>query len=121
MDLTVPVADADILAAALNWLLSESHRRSNADARPPISLFSVGRDLIKSIMRTTKVTSLSLPPNLLRAPEGLGRGEGRTKSELLRDALRRYLAESRWRELQEFGRSQSRKLGIKEPDVERLL
>jgi CopG family transcriptional regulator/antitoxin EndoAI len=121
MDLTVPVADADILAAALNWLLSESHRRSNADARPPISLFSVGRDLIKSIMRTTKVTSLSLPPKLLREAERLARREGRTKSELLREALRRYLADSRWRELQEFGRSQSRKLGIKEPDVERLL
>jgi len=72
-------------------------------------------------MRTSKVTSLSLPPKLLREAERLARREGRTKSELLREALRRYLADSRWRELQEFGRSQSRKLGIKQPDVERLL
>ena len=90
-------------------------------ARPPNSLFPVERDLITSIMRTTKVTSLSLPPKLLREAERLARREGRTRSELLREALRRYVADSRWRELQEFGRSQSRKLGIKEPDVERLL
>jgi CopG family transcriptional regulator / antitoxin EndoAI len=72
-------------------------------------------------MRTTKVTSLSLPPKLLRAAERLARREGRTKSELLREALRRYLADSRWQELQEFGRSQARRLGIEESDVERLV
>jgi metal-responsive CopG/Arc/MetJ family transcriptional regulator len=77
--------------------------------------------LILSIMRSTKVTSLSLPPKLLRAAELLARREGRTRSELLREALRRYLADSRWRELQEFGRSQARKLGIEESDVERLI
>ncbi len=72
-------------------------------------------------MRTTKVTSLSLPPKLLREAERLARREGRTKSELLREALRRYLADSRWRDLQEFGRAQAHKLGIKESDVERLI
>ncbi len=77
--------------------------------------------LITSIMRTTKVTSLSLPPKLLREAERLARREGRTKSELLREALRRYVADSRWRQLQEFGRSQARKLGIEEVDVERLV
>ncbi len=54
-------------------------------------------------MRTTKVTSLSLPPKLLR------------------EALRRYVVDSRWRELQEFGRSQARRLGIEESEVERLV
>jgi CopG family transcriptional regulator/antitoxin EndoAI len=78
-------------------------------------------DLIISIMRTTKVTSLTLPPKLLREAERVARREGRTKSELLREALRRYVADSRWKELQEFGRSQARKLKIKESDVERLI
>ena len=72
-------------------------------------------------MRTTKVTSQSLPPKLLREADRLARREGRTKSELLREALQRYLADSRWRELQEFGRLQARKLGIEESDVERLV
>ena len=77
--------------------------------------------VITSIMRTTKVTSLSLPPKLLREAERVARREGRTKSELLREALRRYLANSRWRDLQEIGPAQARKLGIKESDVERLV
>ena len=72
-------------------------------------------------MRTTKVTSLSIPPKLLREAERLARREGRTKSELLREALRRYVADSRWRELQEFGRARARKLGLSESDVERLV
>ncbi len=72
-------------------------------------------------MRTTKVTSLSLPPKLLREMERLARREGRTRSELLREALRRYVADSRWRELQEFGRSQARKLGIEESHIERFV
>jgi metal-responsive CopG/Arc/MetJ family transcriptional regulator len=72
-------------------------------------------------MRKTKVTSVSLPPKLLREAEKLARREGRTRSELLQEALRRYVAENRWRELQEFGRSQARKLGIEESEVERLI
>ncbi|MFI5351914.1 MAG: CopG family ribbon-helix-helix protein [Candidatus Binatales bacterium] len=72
-------------------------------------------------MRTTKVTSLSLPPKLLREAERLARREGRTRSELLREALRRYVSDSRWRGLKEFGRSQAGKLGIEESDVERLV
>jgi predicted transcriptional regulator len=42
-------------------------------------------------MRTTKIFSLSLPPELLREAETLAKREGRTKSELLREALSRYL------------------------------
>ncbi len=72
-------------------------------------------------MRATKVTSLSLPSKLLREAEGLARREGRTKSELLREALRRYLDDSRWRELQEFGRARAANLGIKPSDVEKLI
>lgn len=72
-------------------------------------------------MRTSKATSLSLPPKLLREAERLARREGRTKSELLCEALKRYMVDSRWRELQEFGRSQARRLGINESDVQRLI
>ena len=67
------------------------------------------------------MTSLSIPPKLLREAERLAKREGRTRSELMREALRRYMADSRWRELQEFGRTQARKLGITEADVERLV
>ena len=72
-------------------------------------------------MRTSVVTSLSIPPKLLREAERLAKREGRTRSELMREALRRYMVDSRWRELQDFGRRQMRKLGITEAEVERLV
>lgn len=72
-------------------------------------------------MRTTKILSLSLPPGLLKEAERIAKKEGRTRSELFREALRRYLQEQKLRELQRFGASQAKKLGLKESDVERLI
>lgn len=72
-------------------------------------------------MRTTKILSLSLPPELLKEAEEIAKKEGRTKSELLREALRRYIQEQKWRELQEYGVQKAKRLGIRESDVERLI
>lgn len=72
-------------------------------------------------MRTSKILSLSLPPALLREAERVAKKEGRTKSELFREALRRYLQEQRWAELRLYGVQQARKLGIKEAEVERVI
>lgn len=72
-------------------------------------------------MRTTKVLSLSLPPALLREAERVAKAEGRTKSELFREALRRYVQERRWRELRRYGTEQARRLGVTGTDVERLV
>ena len=71
-------------------------------------------------MRTSKVLSLSLPPTLLREAERLAKKEGRTKSELFREALRRYLQERRWAELRRYGTQQTR-IGLMETDIERLV
>lgn len=72
-------------------------------------------------MRTTKILSLSLPPELLREAEQIAKKEGRTKSELFREALRRYIQEQKWRSLQRYGARQALKLGIRESDVEGLI
>ncbi len=40
-------------------------------------------------MPTTRVRSLSLPSDLVREAERLAKQEGRTKTEVLREALRR--------------------------------
>ncbi len=69
-------------------------------------------------MRTTRILSLSLPPDLVREAERVAKQEGRTKSELFREALRRYVEERRWRELQRYGASRARRLGMTEVDVE---
>ena len=72
-------------------------------------------------MRSTKNVSITVPPTLLREAEAVAKREGRTKSELFREALRRYVTQSEYQELQHFGRKQARKLGLQEADVERLV
>ena len=72
-------------------------------------------------MRTTRILSLSLPPELLREVERVAKQEGRTKSELFREALRRYVEERRWRGLQRYGASRARRLGLNQADVERAV
>ena len=72
-------------------------------------------------MRTSKILSLSLPPDLLREAERVAKKEGRTKSELFREALRRYIQEQRWTGLRRYGAQRARKLGVKESEVERVI
>jgi CopG family transcriptional regulator/antitoxin EndoAI len=75
----------------------------------------------EAVMRTSKILSLSLPPGLLREAERAAQKEGRTKSELFREALRRYLLEEKVRRLQRYGARQAQKLGIKASDVQRII
>ena len=72
-------------------------------------------------MRTTRILSLSFPPDLLKAAERAAKKEGRTKSELFREALRGYLQEMQWRELRRYGATRAQRLGIREADVDRLI
>lgn len=72
-------------------------------------------------MRTTRVLSLSLPPELLAAAEQLAREEGRTRSELFREALRHCIREQKWRQLREYGAWRARELELRESDVERAI
>ena len=44
-------------------------------------------------MRTTQILSISLPPALLRQFEEVRKKESRTRSELVREALRAYFEE----------------------------
>lgn len=73
-------------------------------------------------MRTSEVISITLPPKMLREAERLAKKEGRTRSELFREALRRYLAEQSLRELQRYGTQQAEMLGIQsDEDILRLI
>ena len=72
-------------------------------------------------MKPAKQTALSLPATLLREADRVAKREGRTRNELLREAVRRYIADSKWRDVQDYGQAQARKLGLKESDVERLI
>jgi len=73
-------------------------------------------------MRTTKPITVSLPPSLLRDAERIAKEETRTRSEVIRDALRQYITSRRWQRLRQWGTEAADRLGLKtEADLERLL
>jgi CopG family transcriptional regulator/antitoxin EndoAI len=58
----------------------------------------------------------------VKAAERRAKQEHRTKSELVREALRRYIAEQEWKTLQAFGERKAADLGIRSAeDVDRLV
>ncbi|MBI3084229.1 MAG: ribbon-helix-helix protein, CopG family [candidate division NC10 bacterium] len=73
-------------------------------------------------MRTTTPITISLPSDLLQETQRVAREEERTRSDLIRDALRQYLASRRWQRLRQWGAETAERLGIKtEADLQRLL
>ena len=71
--------------------------------------------------RTTTTVTFSLPPEMATQVDQLVEQEGRTRSELVREALRRYIDDSKWRRLLENGEQRARERGIGPEDVERLV
>lgn len=73
-------------------------------------------------MRRTQTWTVSLPPRLIKEAERVAKEEDRTKSELVREALRMYIEERRWRRLQRQTAIKAQALGIKtQEDVDRLV
>lgn len=73
-------------------------------------------------MRTTRPITVSLPEDLLSEVRAVAREEARSRSELIRDALRQYLASRRWQRLRQWGAEVAERLGLRsEADLERLL
>jgi len=71
--------------------------------------------------RTTRTISLSLPPEMANKIEKLMQEDGRTRSELLREALRRYIEDREWREVLRYGRIKAMERGITEDQVENIV
>ncbi|HLV02617.1 MAG TPA: ribbon-helix-helix domain-containing protein [Acidobacteriota bacterium] len=62
-------------------------------------------------MRTTKTISISLPPDMLKEAEKVAKEEGRTKSELVREALPQYMRAREWDDITAYGRARGRYRG----------
>ena len=71
--------------------------------------------------RVTKTVTLSLPPKMDKKISALMKKEGRTRSELLREALRRYMEEQEWKETLRYGRMRAKEKGITEDQVEDIV
>ena len=68
-----------------------------------------------------KILSVSIPDELMRDAEAIARAQGRTKSELVREALRRQVELERLRELQRYGRRRAEERGVGPEDAEALI
>jgi CopG family transcriptional regulator / antitoxin EndoAI len=71
--------------------------------------------------RVTKTITLSLPPEMVDKIEELMKEEGRTRSELLREALRRYAEEQEWKKIYRYGEMKAREKGINEDQIEDII
>ena len=73
------------------------------------------------MLRTSKLLTVSMPPRLYETVTKLAKREDRTKSELIREALRQYVWSRNVRDVQDYGRERAAELGITEDDLETLV
>ncbi len=74
-------------------------------------------------MRSSRVVTISLPPQVLTRLLKTAKAKGMTRSELVREALRHYeLEDQEWQALFAYGQRQAQAASIRtEEDVERLI
>jgi len=72
-------------------------------------------------MRTARVISLSLPPEMESEVQEVATAEHRTVSELLREAFRQYLTNRDLALIRKEGKKIAKRKKLKEDDVERIV
>ena len=72
-------------------------------------------------MKTSKTISITIPDRLLERGRAIAKVEGLSQPELAREAYRRYVVQSEYRQLRDYGMRQARKQGLKPSDVNRLI
>jgi predicted transcriptional regulator len=69
----------------------------------------------------SRLLSVSVPDELAAEAEALAQATGKTKSEVVRDALRRHLQHGHFAGLRRYGRDRAEALGVGPEDVEQLV
>jgi len=73
-------------------------------------------------MKTISDTeSVKMPSSLLAEVQAAANEEHRSRDELVREAIERYLRDRRWQRLLAYGEQQARSLGLTDADVPRLI
>ena len=72
-------------------------------------------------MATGETPIPSIPPALMAEVEKIARAQERTVSQVVAEAVDRYLKDERWLRLKAYGREQAHALGLTEADVARLI
>jgi metal-responsive CopG/Arc/MetJ family transcriptional regulator len=73
--------------------------------------------------RSTRVVNMSVDDNLYEDVDRLARERGTSRSQVLREALKQYVAtEVRWSQLLKWGEETRQRLGVEsDADVERIV
>jgi len=69
----------------------------------------------------SRLLSVSLPEDLAEETDALAQSLGKTRSEVVRDALRRQVQVERFAALQRYGRNRAEERGIGPEDAEVLV
>jgi|GEM_PF-959222 predicted transcriptional regulator len=72
-------------------------------------------------MGSARTLSITLPPEMLQRAESIAKGETRTMSELVREALRHYDRRAWWGEVSAYGLQRAEERGLRERDAKRLV
>ena len=72
-------------------------------------------------MRTARVISLSLPPDMEKEVQKIAKEEHRTISELLREAFRQYLSTRDLASIRKEGRKVAKRMNLKPDDVAKIV
>lgn len=74
------------------------------------------------IHRNAQPVTITVPTGLLKAADKIARKEGRSRSELFREALRAFFWKKRWEAIRAYGVAKAKQMGIKtEEDIERVI
>ena len=69
----------------------------------------------------SRLLSVSIPDDLAEETDALAQSQGKTRSEVVRDALRRQVQVERFAALQRYGRERAEDMGIGPEDSEALI
>jgi len=72
-------------------------------------------------MRTAKVISLSLPPEMEKEVQQLAKEERRSISEIMREAFRQYMTNRDLADVRSEGKKIAKRKKLKPGDVERIV
>ncbi|MBI4677642.1 MAG: ribbon-helix-helix protein, CopG family [Elusimicrobia bacterium] len=72
--------------------------------------------------RQAQPVTITVPSQMLAMADRIARKEGRTRSEVFREAIRAYFWKRRWEAIQAYGARKAKKMGIKtDEDIERII
>lgn len=72
-------------------------------------------------MRSTKIVSVSLPPDMTKEVQEMALEERRSVSEVLREAFRQYAANKALLDVRKVARKVAKKKNIKADDIYRIV